>query len=95
MMVCFEYISFRPLPSSEMAEESWGVYRSADALRPIIDIGGDWSTIAGSPWVKESGETDGATPRFAGFTMGERKVLLYGVLKLEAGSGVLSGPCDA
>jgi hypothetical protein len=62
LRVCFEYISFNPVPSSEMLEcWSWDMlYTSAEALRCIIESGGDWSTIAGSPWLmNESGETEG------------------------------------
>jgi hypothetical protein len=56
---CFEYISFRLVPSSERFEGPM-LYMSAEALRCIIDSGGDWSTMAGSPWLmKDSGETDG------------------------------------
>lgn len=59
--MCLEYISFNPEPSSETLEGSCDMlYTSAEALRCIIDIGGDWSTIAGSPWLmNESGDTEG------------------------------------
>jgi hypothetical protein len=84
LIVCFEYISFRLWPSSETVESPMG-YKSAEALR-IMPIGGDCSTMAGSPWLNGRGETDCGT--IAGFTMGDRKVLLYGVLKLDVGRGV-------
>ena len=82
-MVCFPdgYMSFKLLPSSEMAEPS---------QIGGIDIGGDSPTIVGSWWLNESGEIEGGgTPKFAGFTRGE-KVPLYGV-KLGAGIPPLSG----
>jgi len=79
LSVCLEYISFNPLPSSEMLELSCDIlYTSAEALLCIIDRGGDWSTIAGSPWLpwlmKESGETDGwiMPPAVSTIGFGER-----------------------
>lgn len=86
---CFEYISFRLAPSSEMADSPMG-YRSADALRGIMpNGGGDCSTMAGSPGYDMGDIVCEAI--VADWGMGERNVLLYGVLKLEAGSGVVSG----
>jgi len=82
--VCFEYISFSPFPSSEILDlKSCDIlYTSADALRCIIDRGGDWSTIAGSPWlIKERGETEGGIiPDWSPIGFGERKGTVKGVL---------------
>jgi hypothetical protein len=100
LSVCFEYISFNPLPSSEMFEW-WScdmLYTSAEALLCIIERGGDWSTIAGSPWLmNDSGETEGWIIPPEGSTIGfgerygtEKGVVLYD----DAGRAPESGPCE-
>lgn len=48
LIECLEYMSFRLVPSSETADSCTG-YRSAEEGRPTMDMGGDWSTMAGSP----------------------------------------------
>lgn len=81
LMVCFEYISLRLVPSSETAQDpSLTGYMSAEPGRPIIDIGGDCSTMDGSPGLLNGrGETEFGMP-VSGLTMGDRYPLPYGVL---------------
>ena len=70
-------------------------YTSAEALRCIIDKGGDWSTIAGSPWlINDNGETEGGImPEVSTIGLGERKGTVKGVLLYEdAGRALESGP---
>jgi len=96
LRVCFEYISFSPFPSSDTLDlKSCDIYMSAEVLRCIMDIGGDWSTIAGSPWLmNESGETEGGIiPDWSPIGFGERKGTVKGVLLYdEAGKAPESGP---
>jgi hypothetical protein len=58
----------------------------------MMDMGGDCSTIDGSWLANDSGDTDGGI--MPAVSMGERKLLAYGVGKPDAGRGVLSGACE-
>ena len=72
------------------------MYTSAEALRCIIDRGGDCSTMAGSPWLmNDSGETEGGImpPEWSTMGLGERYGTWNGVLlKDDAGGPCVSGP---
>ena len=92
-MVCLEYNSLSPVPSSDTAHDASTVYMSSDPGRPRIDIGGECSTIDGSTWwlANDRGDTDGCGIMFAWSGKGDRNVPSYGVWNPDCGSGVCSG----